>query len=140
MKFGHLEQVLEIVNRWAGEKIKNHLVRLDISRARKSLATALEAFVEVKNELITEYSVGDTGVTPDVPGFDEFVIKYNELLNDEAEGFSIQPLKTATLDMFEISVDEMDLLIHVGLLLDMDAEVPGPAIGLVEEAPTPIEA
>ena len=121
-KNGHIEMAMEVMNRIGSEKIKNHLVRLQVSKARKSLQTAITEFTEVKNELISEYAV-DGAVTPQVPGFDKFTASYNELTNAEVE-FTPVAMPPLVLDMFEMSVDDVDILLLVGLLDDESDEEP----------------
>lgn len=122
---GHLEMASEVVGRIASEPIKNHLLRLSVLKAKKSVAAVVEDYVEVKNDLIREYGEevdGGVQIDPRAPGFAEFNEKYNELATAEVE-FSPVALSPRLLDMIELSADDLDILIHVGLVVDEDEVV-----------------
>ena len=129
VKMGHLELASGIVNRISQERIKNHKIRLDVLRTKKSLTGALEEFNTVKNELLEEYGTQvDSGVqiNPDDDRFEEFTQKYDEIAHADTEGTSLIPLPTYLLDMFELSVDDLEVLEFAGLVVldETDEEKP----------------
>ena len=115
---GHLESAQEIVSGIASQKIKNHLLRLGVLKCKKALTADIESYVEVKNDLVKEYGTevdGGIQVDPKSEGFPAFVAAYEQMANAEAT-YSGPMLPPLVLDMVELSTDEMELLIHVGLI------------------------
>lgn len=119
VKMGHLELANGIVSRIAKERIKNHKIRLDILRTKKSLATALEDFNTVKNELLREYGtpVGEqVKIDPEKDSFAEFTEKYDELAHSDTDGVNLIPLPTYVLDFLDLSVDDLEVLEFAGII------------------------
>ena len=119
VKMGHLELANGIVNRISQERIKNHKVRLDVLRTKKSLVASLEEFNTVKNELVTEYGIAvATGVQidPKDERFAEFTEKYDALAHSDTEGVNIILLPTYLLEFFELSADDLEILEFAGII------------------------
>ena len=132
VKNGLIEQAKDVVDGIASHKIKNHLVRLEVMKARKALTGALEEYTEVKNDLIKEYGEevdGGWQIAPDNPRINEFADAMTDLMN--AETALVMPtLGDVTMSIFDLSVDELEVLIAVGAVKYED-ETP---IALVEDS------
>lgn len=119
---GHIEMAQVVVNRIASEPIKNHLMRMSVIKSKKACTVALETYTEVKNELISEYGKeveGGVQIDPRADYFEEFNAKYDEIAMAEVE-FNPPVLPPILLDMVELSADDTEILILVGLVKDGD--------------------
>ncbi len=120
VKMGHLELANGIVNRISQERIKNHKIRLDVLRTKKSLTSALEEFNTVKHDLLQEYGTPvATGmqIDPKDDRFAEFTEKYDDLAQSDTDGITLIPLPTYLLEFFELSVDDLEVLEFAGLVV-----------------------
>ena len=119
---GHIELAQTVVNRIASEPIKNHLMRLRVVKAKKALTDVLEDYLEVKNELIREYGTEvaeGVQIDPKQENFAEFTAKYDELTNSEA-AVNLDSFPDALLSLFDLSADDIEILMMVGLVKDGD--------------------
>ena len=131
VKNGLIEQAKDVVDGIASHKIKNHLVRLEVMKARKALTGALDEYLEVKNDLIKEYGEevdGGWQIAPDNLRINEFASSMTELMNAETS-VEVPNLGDVTLSLFDISTDDLEVLIAVGAVKYED-ETP---IALVED-------
>jgi len=132
VKNGLLERGRDILSNLAGIKIKNHLVRLDLMKAKKAIMAATDDYLEVKNDLIMQFGEETPEgfqIGPDTPGLDEFTKKINELLNAETD-FSPTLLPDRALEFLDdLSVLDLEVLEACGVV-KFEEESP---IALVED-------
>ena len=133
VKNGLLERGREVMMGLGALKIKNHLIRLDVMKAKKAIVAATDDYLEVKNELIIEFGKAtEEGyeIGPETPGLEKFTTKINELLNAETE-FSPTILPERALSFIEdLSVEDLEILEICGIV-SFEEDAP---IALVEDS------